>query len=248
MIALTLLLTGCLELEPPPPPPPPPGATERKEISMIPPGAAPDGDTPNAAPRIRTIDLTPSRPTTRDPVQVRATAEDVDQDHLDTDYLWIINGQDRPDLSTSLLGSDHFDKGDKLQVRVTVSDGETEVEQLSGEITVINSAPEFVGDPRATGQLDGMTLRAEDPDDDELRFSISGAPAGMSIDREGGRIEYKGTEEEEGGAYQITITVDDGDGGTAQWSFEVEVSPGSVAVQAKKKAEEEAAKAKEEGR
>ena len=215
---------------------------------MIPPGAAPDGDVPNAAPRIRTIDLAPTRPTTRDPVQVRASAEDLDQDNLDTDYLWVINGQERPDLSTSLLGADHYDKGDKLQVRVTVSDGETEVEQLSPEITVVNSPPEFVGDPRATGQLDGMTLRAEDPDGDELRFSISGAPAGMTIDEQRGRIEYKGTEEEEGGTYEISITVDDRDGGTAQWSFEVEVSPGSAAVEAKKKAQEEAAKAEAEGR
>jgi len=243
--ALALLLTGCLDMTPPKPKPelPPAGSNDVKDISLIPPGAAPNGDVGNQAPHINSVLIEPAQPSTSDAVHATVLAEDRDNDHLDIDYLWVINGDEKADLTTDQLGADYYKKGDKLAVKVTVSDGELEDEKTSADVTVVNSPPAFQGDPRAGGQLDGMLLKAKDPDGDPLSFSMSGAPAGMSIDSTQGRIHYKGSEDEKGGAYQITITVDDGDEGTAKWSFGIQVSPGSVAAKKAKEAAEAAAKA-----
>ena len=158
MLVLSLLFAGCLDYEAPPPPPPPPGAQERPEISMIPPGGDLDGVAPAGPPVIRKVEIAPDRPTVLQPLRVVAEAEDRDTQKLDYDYRWILNGQERPDLTTEELPADTFTKGDRVSVKVVVSDGEHEVEKVSSEVTIKNSPPEFVGDPRLAGQLDGIVV------------------------------------------------------------------------------------------
>jgi len=236
-----LLLTGCFSAPEPAPQPKPPGTDARPEMPARPPGGPPDGVVTGMAPRLRSITVEPKTVTTLDDLTASAEAEDRDTPNVDLDFVWTINGQKRVDLASDHLSHDEFDKGDKLMVTVTASDGEHSVEKSSNEIVVQNSPPAFVGDPRATGQIDGLVLKGEDPDEDELSFSISGAPMGMTIDPQGGRIRYEGSEDEPGGHYNVSIQLSDGDGGTATWEFEVDVSPGSKAAEAAKAAEEAAA-------
>ncbi|RME20791.1 MAG: hypothetical protein D6798_19675 [Deltaproteobacteria bacterium] len=187
-------------------------------------------------PRIRRITIEPQRVTTLDDVVVSVEVEDPDTPLVDLDYVWSINGQQRPDLASERLRHDEFQKGDHLVVTVTANDGEHSVEKSSHEIIVQNSPPTFVGDPRAAGRIDGLVLKGEDPDGDPLTFRMSGAPQGMTIDPKTGRISYQGSEDEPGGHYTVTIELSDGDGGTATWEFEVDVSPGSKAAEAARQA------------
>lgn len=241
MLALPLLL-ACFEQPPPEERAKPPGTEEvLAKPPSRPPGGDADGQTTGAAPRITGITFEPRSPKTTEPVTVSVEVQDRDSPRVDTDVMWVVNGQNRPDLSSETLDPDEFQKGDKLAVVVTARDGEHEVSKTSSEIVVANSPPTFTSDPRNASQLNGLTLNAEDPDGDPLSFSISGAPAGMSIDPKSGRIAYQGSEDEPGGDYNIVVTVDDGDHGQARWELSVGVSPGSKAVEAQKAKDAEAA-------
>ncbi|WP_038033329.1 Ig-like domain-containing protein [Thermopetrobacter sp. TC1] len=129
-------------------------------------------------------------------------------------------------------------------VTYTISDGQggTAMAQLAITITGVNDAPQVI-DP-ATGQPDPAAAPADmtsddgeqpavldvsaffnDPDGDRLTYNASGLPAGLSIDPATGRI--SGTIDPSAsqggpngdGVYPVTVTVDDGNGGTASMSF-----------------------------
>ena len=100
----------------------------------------------------------------------------------------------------------------------------------TAEIEIINSPPSFTTDPRDVRKLDGLQLRADDPDGDKLTYTLTGAPAGMTIDKDRGVLKYSGTEDEKGGQYELEAKVDDGVGGTATWRFGINVSAGSAAA------------------
>lgn len=236
------LLIACFEPPTPEAKAPPPGATEVKaDLPMRPPGGAPDGVVKNMEPRILKVRIEPAEPNISTPLLASAEVADTDTPVVDTDFVWVINGKERPDLASETLDTENFVKGDKIAVKAIASDGDNEVERVSGEITIRNSAPAFMGDPRAAGQIDGLVLRAEDPDGDALTFSMSGQPDGMRIDPKSGRISYKGSQSEKGGAYQVVVRVDDGDGGEARWEFDINVSAGMTAEEQKRLAEEQAA-------
>lgn len=244
-LALVLpLLAACVDPPPPEPKAPPPNTDAvKRDLPMRPPGGAPDGVIGNMAPRITRVSIEPAEPNTATELTARAEAQDSDTPNVDLDFLWIINGQERPDLSLETLDPEEFDKGDKIAVKVVARDGDNEVDRTSAEVLIRNSAPAFVGDPRASSQIDGLTLKAEDPDGDSLTFSLSGQPDGMEIDPQRGRISYKGSTSEKGGDYQIAVKVSDGDGGEARWEFGISISPGMTAEEQQKKAEEERAAA-----
>lgn len=241
MLALALLFAGCLDYEPPPPPPPPPGADQRPEISFVPPGGASDDAGPGGPPKVRDLRIEPTAPTTTDDLRALLTVVDRDSPNPDVDYVWILNGQERPDLATDVLPADTHRKGDTVAVKVIVDDGESTVEEVSQTLTIRNSAPQFVGDPGASGQVDGLMVKATDVDEDPLTWTLSGQPAGMSFDKTRGMLSYRGSPEEEGGDYEVKLTVEDGDGGKAEWTMKLTVAPGSAAVERKKKQEEAAA-------
>lgn len=242
---LFLSMIACLEMEPPVRPPPPGADKPVEELSLIPPGGAAGVRETNSEAEIKEVDIQPRKATTRDELVARSAVEDRDNEDVQVSYSWILNGQERPDLAGPSLDPRHTKKGDKVAVKVTANDGVNEVEQRSGELTILNSPPEFTTDPRLASSIDGTVVKAEDADEDELTYRISGAPAGMSIDPRSGRISYKGSETEKGGDYEVSVTVDDGDGGTAVWTFKVAVSAGmtSEEVKARTLAEREAAKA-----
>ncbi len=244
-LGLLLTLSGCLDYEPTPPPPPPGVTPPSEEMSLIPPGGAVDVRPSNSPASITEVDIQPRKASARDDLLARSAVVDRDNQDVQVRYTWILNGQERPDLAGSSLERKHIKKGDRVAVKVVANDGDNEVEQRSGELTILNSAPEFVGDPRLASSIDGTVVKAEDFDGDEIRYRIEGAPAGMSIDPRLGRISYQGSETEKGGDYEVSVTADDGDGGTAVWTFKVAVSPGMTAEEAKAKAlaEREAAKA-----
>lgn len=65
-------------------------------------------------------------------------------------------------------------------------------------------------------EAESLTLSADDPDDDTLIFSASGLPPGLAIDSSTGVI--SGTPSSKGD-YTVTVTVDDGEGGTDAVDF-----------------------------
>lgn len=236
-------LFACSGEAPPPPPVITPQVVPKKKVDTGTPAP------PNRAPKIQSITFTPEAPKTHESVRVKVEAADPDQDAVDVDYLWYVNGEKQITRTRDNLPFKDFKKGDTLLVEVSASDGDKTTVQRSEEIVVDNSAPEFTTDPRSVRKIDGMELRAKDPDDDPIAFSLQGAPEGMTIHPTAGKLTYKGSENEKGGTYKISVIASDGDGGTAEWSFQIDVAPGSAAAKAAKEAAEAAAAAEEaEGR
>jgi hypothetical protein len=157
---------------------------------------------------------------------------------LNLDYRWSEDGQGMVGEKSDRLKRTLLKKGREYKVTVKISDGENEVEKEGPGIKVQNASPSFVADPRELGQVDGFRVEATDPDGDSLRYSLQGAPSGMTIDPSSGVLRYKGSEDEKGGDYTITVVVADGDGGSANWKFGISVSPGSKAARAAREAQQ----------
>jgi hypothetical protein len=69
------------------------------------------------------------------------------------------------------------------------------------------------------GQSLNVQASGSDPDHDSLIYSMTGNPAWVSIDPSTGLITIPDTTQESEGSWNITVTVDDGYGGTASQSF-----------------------------
>lgn len=223
---LLLVLPGCADDPPPAPPPPAPVKPPAAQNDDT--GRAPTG---KARPRITKLSYSPARPTTLDHIRLDVDGEDPDGGVVRFRYSWYINGKRMLHLNRDNLPAASVERGDVVYCEVrALDDDDEEAIRKTPEIEIVNAPPTFTTDPRTVRDLDGLQLRADDPDDDKLSFTLSGAPKGMTIDPKKGRLSYKGSTEEPGGHYDLVATVSDGNGGTATWQFGIDVSAGSTAT------------------
>lgn len=242
-LSLLLLLAACSGdvVEAPavaPPPPPPPVDPGLPDGPPQPPPA-------QRPPQIRSASFDPPAPTAQQEVRVKVDAIDPDSEFVELEYLWQINGRPNPALRRDRLKAGELRKGDEVSVEITARDLDgNESKMTPPTFKVANAPPVFSSDPRLVSKLDGTKLEARDPDQELLTYSLSGGPEGLTVDGRTGVLRYVGSKDEPGGHYAIVVKVDDGDGGTAEWRLEVDISPGSAAAkEAKAKAK---AKAKAE--
>ena len=112
------------------------------------------------------------------------------------------------------------------EVTFTVNDGQGGMDRETIAITVggDNRQPvmDRIGDRTvAEGGSLTITLTASDAEGDELRFGVEGNPAGSSLS--GDTFTWAPTQEQ-AGAYQVTFTVADGQGGTDSETITITVS------------------------
>lgn len=224
VLLVIALLAACSGQEAPPPPPTLVPSQPKKVVQ----DTAPP-DQPNRPPAITQITFTPPAPNGAQSVRVSVETSDADNDPVDVDYLWFINGERQLTRTRDNLPFLDFKKGDVLSVQISASDEEATIQRMSPEITVANQPPAFTTDPRSITDLDGAVIAAKDPDGDEVTYSLKGQPKGMTIDEGTGKLTYKGSADEPGGTYKISVVANDGDNGTAEWSFQINVNPGSAA-------------------
>lgn len=159
-------------------------------------------------------------------VKVTPQGHDADGDTITYEYLWLINGEEQLFETSATLVGDRFNKGDRLSVIVTPSDGEDEGKAYtSGEIVVGNAAPNFVSVPPQN--IDSSTyryeVRAVDPDGDVLSYHLDAAPSGMVIDEQTGVITWEMTATH-AGENTIQIIVSDTDGAEAVQEFSMNLT------------------------
>ncbi|HAO67533.1 MAG TPA: hypothetical protein DCR17_12720, partial [Verrucomicrobiales bacterium] len=145
-----------------------------------------------------------------------------------------------------------FNGQDILLYQISDSDGQTAVASVAVTVNAVNDLPELVADalPEVLGEgpsyrwllEDGQTpvLNLKDAfgdqEGDTLVFTAVGLPPGMVIDPGTGIIsgQLESSASEGGplgdGVYQVLITVDDGNGGTRTFAFEIVVgNPAPIA-------------------
>lgn len=97
----------------------------------------------NEPPGAPEVNLTPSGADTRDDLEAEILfeASDADGDHLTYDYVWLVDGDLRADLSGATLSADETDKGDRWEVRVRAYDGREYGPVASDSVDIGNAPP-----------------------------------------------------------------------------------------------------------
>lgn len=168
----------------------------------------------DAPPVIRRIKFVPEVFKPGDRFGVDVAAEDPDGDDVTIRYQWTKNGESAGDGSEIEGG---VSRGDKIEVRIVPFDGEMEGTPVILKREISNMPPtiEQGGKFHFDGSLCTYQVKASDPDGDTLTYSLKGAPAGMTIDRQTGTLRWT-VPDDFAGKVSFAVAVNDGHGGVAQ--------------------------------
>ncbi len=168
----------------------------------------------NSAPVIKELTIEPKMPTVKDDLKVAIKSVDADGDSVYFTYHWEKNGVGLMDERKEVLECGRFRKGDSIAITVIPDDREIlGVAKKSDMITISNSPPTIISSP--PNSTDGTKyiyqVKANDPDNDPITFSLKVGPKGMKIDQKTGLI-YWEIQGEDKGTHDIEIEVFDSEG------------------------------------
>ena len=176
-----------------------------------------DDNVTNSPPELVSLKLVPRVIYPGTTVKVLAEGRDKEEEDVSFAYQWQKNEEFLPGEESEELDTSGFKKGDLITAFVTPFDGEKEGKQLmSPSLLVSNRPPEVTSAPIGS-VVDGVFIykvEASDPDSDELKFSLEGSPAGMTIDADGS-VEWKIPDDAKG-PFTVKVVVSDGDATTFQ--------------------------------
>jgi large repetitive protein len=121
----------------------------------------------------------------------------------------------------------NFNGTDTISYRISDGQGGFANAIVTVTVTAVNDAPVAKALP-TQDNLDAESVSVpvaaffSDPEGDRLSFSATGLPAGLSIDPATGVISGtidRSASQPDGGVYKVTVTADDGRGGTVSSSF-----------------------------
>jgi hypothetical protein len=185
----------------------------------------------NAKPRLTHVKILPEVFTPGEDVHVEAQAEDPDGDMVDIEYEWTKNGAW---AGRGEALSQPLKRGDAFSVRVIPFDGQ----QYGAPVVLtrkVQNMPPMLSEHKDF-HFDGISYtyraQAHDPDGDPVRFGLSGAPEGMSIDPVTGVVRWKVPPDFTGTA-TFTITASDGAGGAAEMPMSLRIPDDEGEAEAK---------------
>jgi CshA-type fibril repeat protein len=175
-------------------------------------------------------------------IGVLANDSDPDGDVLTVTSASAANGtvSINPDGTITYTPDANFNGTDTITYQISDGNGGIATATVTVTVTPANDAPVATPLP-ALANPDGDTVSLDvsgafsDPDGDTLSFAASGLPAGLSIDPAtgviSGTIDPAASQGGVGGVYTVTVTADDGNGGTVSTTFVWTVTnPAPVAV------------------
>jgi hypothetical protein len=179
----------------------------------------------NSAPVIQEVWIEPKLPFANDTLKTQVKISDSDGDFVYYTYQWERDGKVIPDEKNQALDRGRFKKGDAISVTVTPDDRETQGEpKKSDPVLISNSPPMIISTPPTS--VEGTTYRyavkANDPDQDPVTFTLRSGPKGMAIDREKGLVQWeigKGSK----GTHSIEIEASDPEGAKSTQRFTLTV-------------------------
>ncbi len=186
-------------------------AVQGKEVNQM-------AETKNLPPRIKKIKLLPEVFKPGDTLYVDVEADDPDGDEVTISYEWYKHGEL---VSTERQLNSTLKRGDKLVVKIKPYDGKDYGKEVILNREILNLPPVITDHKEYHLDKDTFTYRvkASDPDGDPLTYFLKSAPPGMTIDPNG-LIKWDIPPDFKGKA-SVTVSVTDGQGGEAIYSFEV---------------------------
>jgi len=180
---------------------------------------------PNSPPVIQEVRIEPKVAYANDDLKVFARGSDADGDSIQYTYQWEKNRVILTGEKNETLPRGQFKKGDSIAVTVTPNDSEsTGILKKSESIIISNSPPVLVSSP--TNKIDGniytYQVKANDPDNDSVIFSLKTAPKGMEINKETGLIRWE-IRNEDKGKHSFDIEVSDDEGAKSSQRHTLEI-------------------------
>jgi hypothetical protein len=161
-------------------------------------------------------------------IVVEPDAFDADGDPVSFHYSWSVNDEAVSDDDSPVLAGDRFQKGDRVRLSVTPSDGEVEGYPFDGlDLVIPDAPPRFTSNPplKFSSAVYHYTAQATDPDGDNLTYSLEAGPPGMTVDSESGEITWPvsnaGVED-----VPVKVVAADDEGMKAYQTFSLRVAPG----------------------
>jgi putative Ig domain-containing protein len=176
------------------------------------------------SPSITQAILVPSGPVAPgQTLNARAGAMDPDNDPVDFEYTWYVNGE-RREGQGALFATDKLAHGDSIYAEVRATDGSTWTDaQRTPVVTIGNAHPEILSTPpgfREDGEF-RYKVEAVDPDGDKrLRYALEKGPDGMVIDDITGNLVWR-PRSGQIGVHPVTVVVRDSGGLETKQSFSV---------------------------
>ncbi len=176
----------------------------------------------NAPPSIGKIRFMPDVLKQGDTLYVDVEGEDIDGDSVSILYEWEKNGE--PAGNERAIGAS-IKRGDKVSVKITPFDGEDYGKTAEMEREIANFPPVIIEDKNFT--FDGIhfiyQVKAADPDEDNLIYSLMSAPADMTINPDTGLVKWD-VPRDFLGKTEITAVVSDDHGGKATYTLNFETA------------------------
>lgn len=186
------------------------------------PGQPKAAEVKNTPPELTKIKIMPEIFKPGDTLYIEAAATDADGDDVTILYEWTKNkeaaGQDKQ------IGVP-IKSGDKIDIKITPFDGKDYGRPIILHREIKNLPPMIIVDKnfKFEGNLFTYQVRATDPDDTPLTYSLKDAPSGMAIDKATGLIKWDVPAEVKG-KVSFTASVSDGQGGEATQKFVINIS------------------------
>jgi hypothetical protein len=155
-------------------------------------------------------------------VEVESDAE------VDFEYRWFVNGEEKYFNKSAHLPGDAFVRRDNIRVEVTPVGfgGERYPSIVSKEVEASNAPPVITSEPpqQFRDSKFSYQVSAQDPDGDELTYSLEGDPEKMQINAKAGLITWDVDDMPDTGDYAVKVIVEDPFEGKAEQKFEVQTS------------------------
>lgn len=168
----------------------------------------------NSSPIIQEVQIEPKVAYVTDHLKVSVKSSDPDGDFIYYTYQWKKNGIAMPEVSGDVLERDRFKKGDSIMVTAIPDDREALGSPKKSEtLTILNSPPIIVSSPPTSteGTKYLYQLKANDPDNDTVYFTLRAGLKGMEIDKNTGLIQWEIRKEDKGNhSFEIEVSDDEG--------------------------------------
>lgn len=172
----------------------------------------------NTPPQVLAVRIWPFPPTRNDDLLAHVTAVDPDEDPVKLAYQWEVNETPLPGVMGERLPKEHFRKGDIVTVVVVPYDGEGQGSRMRSQSASVRNASPMITSTAPGSQEVTTTytyqVTAMDGDGDPLTFSLTSAPAGMTIDSEKGLVTWT-LPENASGQHRVSVAVTDAEGSQA---------------------------------
>ena len=176
----------------------------------------------NSPPAMTSAVLRPVPAFAGDTLTAVAEATDRDGDSIQFEYKWLVNGNAAPGGENGSFPTAGLKKKDTIAALVTPSDGELRGKALTTDYTVLsNRAPNITSSP-PSGSQNGVyvyQVKANDPDGDQVAYSLASGPSGMTIDRSTGLLRWQPPAATGRQEMSVKIAVEDAEGGVSYQEF-----------------------------